>query len=65
MYAKNTVFGRLGVDFLVDALSLGLVVAIAAFLRFYRLSELPPGLHQDEAIYAPNSAKPKPKVMYY
>jgi len=30
-------------------LSLGLILALAAFMRFHRLDSLPPGLHPDEA----------------
>lgn len=43
---------RLGAaDRLFDLFGLTLILAIGAFLRLDRLTTLPPGLHQDEAVY--------------
>jgi len=38
-----------------EGLAVALVLAVGVFLRVYRLGELPPGLHQDEAVYGLHS----------
>ena len=40
---------------LAEATALVVVLAVGVFLRVFRLDELPPGLHQDEAVYGLNA----------
>ena len=40
---------------LAEVVALAAILAVGGFLRLYRIGELPPGLHQDEAIYGLHS----------
>lgn len=42
-------FAKLSRDSRKDLALLGLLILVAAFLRFYRLNDVPPGLYHDEA----------------